>query len=77
MSSFHTSLKKYEGNAVYNISHGIMVSMLEQLEKEANQIFNTVPFDLRMGQVKNTLILASFSRSRTSLACLNEKFNFF
>ena len=39
------------GNAVYNISHPLMQLMLGQLEVEADQMYNFIPFDLRMGQM--------------------------
>lgn len=57
---FTTSQIDGIGNAVYNISHGIMAKMLAQLEREAVEIFNTVPFDLRMGQVNISLPIARF-----------------
>jgi hypothetical protein len=40
------------GNAVYNISSILMNLMLSQLEMEADQIYNFIPFDLRMAQVR-------------------------
>jgi hypothetical protein len=39
------------GNAIYNVSHLLMNLMLSQLELEADQMYNFIPFDLRMGQV--------------------------
>jgi len=39
------------GNAVYNVSNVLMNLMLSQLEMEADQIYNFIPFDLRMAQV--------------------------
>lgn len=41
----------FTGNAIYNISHPLTKLMLGQLEREAKQVYNTIPFDLRMGQV--------------------------
>ena len=38
-------------NPVYNISHPLMQLMLGQLEIEADQMYNFIPFDLRMGQM--------------------------
>ena len=44
-------LNHINGNAVYNISHPLMQLMLGQLEIEADQMYNFIPFDLRMGQM--------------------------
>jgi len=44
-------LNHINGNAIYNVSHIIMQLMLKQLEGEADQMYNFIPFDLRMGQM--------------------------
>jgi hypothetical protein len=49
-------LNHFNGNAIYNISHPLMNLMLGQLEIEADQMYNFIPFDLRMSQVKNLKI---------------------
>lgn len=44
-------LNHINGNAIYNVSHVLMNLMLGQLEVEADQMYNFIPFDLRMGQM--------------------------
>jgi hypothetical protein len=44
-------LNHINGNAIYNVSHALMNLMLGQLEVEADQMYNFIPFDLRMGQM--------------------------
>jgi len=44
-------LSHINGNAVYNVSHPLMNLMVGQLESEADQLYNIIPFDLRMGQM--------------------------
>ena len=44
-------LNHINGNAIYNVSHQLMNLMLGQLEREKDQLYNIIPFDLRMGQM--------------------------
>jgi len=39
------------GNAVYNLSDPLLLNVLNELESEADTIFNAIPFDLRISQI--------------------------
>ncbi len=39
------------GNAIYNLTDPLFELILGQLEKDASTVYNSVPFDLRIGQM--------------------------
>lgn len=44
-------LNHINGNAFYNLSHPVLNTIIEQLEKEADTDANSVPFDYRIAQL--------------------------